>query len=69
HGECSGLNVDSITVALSYDWQCNDCKSCMVCFCKHDEEEILICASCDRGCHTFCCDPQVANIPERKAWA
>ncbi|KAI9028932.1 acyl-CoA N-acyltransferase [Phycomyces nitens] len=64
HGECSGLNVDSIKVAQSYDWQCNDCKSCMVCLCKHDEEEILICASCDRGCHTFCCDPQVANIPE-----
>ncbi|KAI8088361.1 hypothetical protein BDF21DRAFT_334709, partial [Thamnidium elegans] len=50
----------------AYDWQCNDCKSCLVCQSKNDEDKIVICNRCDRGYHTFCCDPPLKNIPEGK---
>ncbi|KAI8646128.1 hypothetical protein BD408DRAFT_337567 [Parasitella parasitica] len=58
------MNSTSAEIVKTYDWQCNDCKSCLVCQSKNDEGKIVICNHCDRGYHTFCCDPPLRNIPK-----
>lgn len=47
-----------------YEWQCRECKQCMVCADNGQESELLICDDCDRGCHTFCAVPKLKAIPE-----
>lgn len=37
HALCTGLDDNSAEIAQTYDWQCNDCKSCLVCQSKNDE--------------------------------
>lgn len=38
--------------------------SCFVCGKTDNEEWMLLCDNCDRGSHTFCCDPLLIDIPE-----
>ncbi|KAG0735647.1 hypothetical protein G6F16_008324 [Rhizopus arrhizus] len=64
HAFCSELNEATAKIVQSYDWQCIDCKSCLVCLSKTDEDKIVICNYCDRGYHTFCCNPLLEHIPE-----
>ncbi|KAG2179177.1 hypothetical protein INT43_002027, partial [Umbelopsis isabellina] len=30
----------------------------------NEEEELMFCSSCDRGCHTFCAQPKLSSIPK-----
>ncbi|KAI8381139.1 acyl-CoA N-acyltransferase [Radiomyces spectabilis] len=64
HAVCSELDDKSAEIAQTYDWQCNECKSCFVCHRKDEEDKIVFCSLCDRGCHTFCCDPPLQAIPD-----
>ncbi|XP_056322058.1 bromodomain adjacent to zinc finger domain protein 2B [Danio aesculapii] len=37
---------------------------CQMC-CKGDNEELLLlCDGCDKGCHTYCHKPKISNIPD-----
>ncbi|CAG8560058.1 11785_t:CDS:2, partial [Dentiscutata heterogama] len=47
----------------SYQWQCNDCKTCVVCRSSGDEATLLICDDCDRGWHLDCSSPKVTQVP------
>ena len=49
-------------MALTYSWQCLECKTCSVCRDSGGEEEMVFCDHCDRGYHTFCLD--MKGIPE-----
>jgi len=40
---------------------------CETCGSAHEEESLLLCDSCDRGHHTFCLTPPLAEVPEG-AW-
>ncbi|GAN09910.1 hypothetical protein MAM1_0302c09443 [Mucor ambiguus] len=62
--DCHQNGRTSAEIVKTYDWQCNDCKSCLVCQSKNDEGKIVICNHCDRGYHTFCCDPPLKHIPK-----
>ncbi|KAI7888995.1 acyl-CoA N-acyltransferase [Mucor mucedo] len=64
HTLCSGFEKTSAEIVQTYDWQCNDCKSCLVCQSKNDEDKIVFCNHCDRGFHTFCIDPPLKKVPE-----
>ncbi|KAI7906060.1 uncharacterized protein BX663DRAFT_250263 [Cokeromyces recurvatus] len=64
HPQCCELDKISAEIVQTYDWQCNDCKSCLVCQSKNDESKIVICNRCDRGYHTFCCNPPLKYIPK-----
>ncbi|CAO3699948.1 unnamed protein product [Rhizopus stolonifer] len=64
HSHCSGLNETATEIVQTYNWQCNDCKSCLVCLSKNDENKIVFCNNCDRGYHTFCCSPPLNNVPK-----
>ena len=40
---------------------------CELCGGGHHEEKIILCDSCDRGCHMFCLDPPMVTVP-RGEW-
>ncbi|CAO3664009.1 unnamed protein product [Rhizopus microsporus] len=64
HALCTELNDITAEIVQTYNWQCVDCKSCLVCLSKNVEDKIVICSSCDRGYHTFCCNPPLRHIPK-----
>nr|XP_033792870.1 bromodomain adjacent to zinc finger domain protein 2A isoform X2 [Geotrypetes seraphini] len=37
---------------------------CLVCRKGDDDEYLLLCDSCDRGCHTYCLRPKITEVPE-----
>ncbi|CAI7992885.1 PHD finger protein 10, partial [Geodia barretti] len=62
HPSCLGMSSEAAEVALTYPWQCLECKTCSVCGDPGGEEEMVFCDHCDRGYHTFCLD--MKGIPE-----
>eukprot|EP00127_Corallochytrium_limacisporum_P007072 Clim_evm32s241 gene=Clim_evmTU32s241 len=64
HPECLQLPSEIIPVLHSYDWECIDCKGCLHCGLKDQEEKILFCDKCDRGAHLFCLDPPLEQAPD-----
>lgn len=39
-------------------------QTCQVCRKGDDDEYLLLCDGCDRGCHMFCLRPKVLQVPE-----
>eukprot|EP00794_Sanderia_malayensis_P003185 gene3185-3656_t len=37
---------------------------CIECRKGDNEELLLLCDQCDRGCHTYCCNPKLEKIPD-----
>lgn len=37
---------------------------CILCRKSDNEERLLLCDACDRGCHTYCCKPKLETIPD-----
>ena len=62
HPSCLGMSNEAASVAVTYCWQCLDCKTCSVCRDPGREEEMVVCDHCDRGYHTFCLE--MKGIPE-----
>merc|ERR1712227_862182 len=54
HPTCVGLSLDLISYVTSYEWECTDCKMCMICQDPADEDKMLFCDLCDRGYHIYC---------------
>ena len=69
HRECLGedysdaLFGEALRRSNHYEWECATCKHCMQCQQKGDDENFLICDSCDRG---MCMHPcgGLTEIPE-----
>ncbi|KAG8928430.1 dual specificity protein kinase kns1 [Tulasnella sp. 417] len=62
HPSC--LKIEQIgDVIRSYDWTCMECKTCETCGKKGEEELLLFCDMCDRGWHTYCLTPPLADLP------
>lgn len=40
------------------------CQYCQLCQRGDNEELLLLCDGCDKGCHTYCHNPQITTIPE-----
>lgn len=38
--------------------------SCEVCGFSHDEDVLLLCDACNAGCHTYCAQPALTEVPE-----
>ncbi|XP_053561487.1 bromodomain adjacent to zinc finger domain protein 2A [Bombina bombina] len=38
--------------------------TCLICHKGDNDEHLLLCDNCDRGCHTYCHRPQITEIPE-----
>ncbi|SAL99257.1 hypothetical protein [Absidia glauca] len=63
HALCTGLDETSYEHARTYDWRCNDCKTCIVCQLKTDEDKMMLCALCDRSQHIGC-SSGISSIPK-----
>ncbi|XP_055005883.1 bromodomain adjacent to zinc finger domain protein 2B [Boleophthalmus pectinirostris] len=37
---------------------------CQICHSGDDEESLLLCDGCDKGCHVYCHKPKITSIPE-----
>lgn len=65
HEQC--LQVSGVTANKIWEhkdeWQCMDCKTCIVCSSPGSEEKLLICDDCDRGFHTYCLKPALPRLP------
>lgn len=38
-------------------------QTCLVCRKGDDDENLLLCDSCDRGCHLYCHRPKMTEVP------
>ena len=54
HPTCLELSESIVSVILTYNWQCMECKVCMTCKSATDEENLMFCDNCDRGYHSYC---------------
>ncbi|XP_041430270.1 uncharacterized protein LOC735179 isoform X3 [Xenopus laevis] len=64
HPTCLQFTVNMTEAVNSYQWQCIECKSCIVCGTSENDEQLLFCDDCDRGYHMYCLIPPVAEPPE-----
>ncbi|XP_042861220.1 uncharacterized protein LOC122246614 isoform X2 [Penaeus japonicus] len=54
HPTCIDLTLAMVPKIESYNWQCMDCKNCVLCSDPDDEEKMIFCDMCDRGYHIYC---------------
>ena len=54
HPTCVEMPPRMVKRANEYAWQCRDCKLCMKCRRKDNDDKMLYCDQCDRGYHIYC---------------
>ncbi|XP_037820221.1 supporter of activation of yellow protein isoform X2 [Lucilia sericata] len=54
HPSCIEMPHRMANRVRNYNWQCADCKCCIKCKRKHDQNKMLFCEQCDRGFHIYC---------------
>ncbi|KAJ8331911.1 hypothetical protein BDV3_004588 [Batrachochytrium dendrobatidis] len=64
HPLCLKFTPEKLAIVQSHDWQCPECKCCVICEEKEDPENLLLCDQCDRGSHIYCLNPPLDAIPE-----
>ncbi|XP_004531131.1 supporter of activation of yellow protein [Ceratitis capitata] len=62
HPSCVEMPSRMVTRVRNYNWQCVDCKCCIKCKGKQDQNKMLYCEQCDRGFHIYCLD--VKAVPD-----
>lgn len=43
---------------------CFPSQTCLVCRKGDNDEYLLLCDACDRGCHMFCLRPKMTKVPD-----
>lgn len=64
HPFCIDANFVVSEHALTHGWRCAECIECLVCRGEGKEAQILMCEGCQRGCHIFCCNPPLSEVPD-----
>ncbi len=63
-----GLNIllciYNIFLQFIYLYACLCLQYCQMCRKGDNEDLLLLCDGCDKGCHTYCHKPKITNIPE-----
>ncbi|CAG0886715.1 unnamed protein product [Darwinula stevensoni] len=54
HVSCLDLMPEILAKVTSYEWQCMECKTCVLCKDAEDEDKMMFCDLCDRGYHIYC---------------
>ena len=49
HVSCLDLMPEILAKVTSYEWQCMECKTCVLCKDAEDEDKMMFCDLCDRG--------------------
>uniref|UniRef100_H2Z2E7 PHD-type domain-containing protein n=1 Tax=Ciona savignyi TaxID=51511 RepID=H2Z2E7_CIOSA len=66
HPSCMKYSSTLAFKALTYPWQCVECKTCSACCLSSDGASILFCDGCDKAYHMSCHEPEVLEKPEGK---
>ena len=62
HPVCIGFrDVVLISKCMTYNWMCNNCKSCITCGKDEKEDLLMFCDVCDQPTHTFCQNPPMTE--------
>ncbi|XP_073466552.1 zinc finger protein DPF3 isoform X4 [Aquarana catesbeiana] len=64
HPTCLQFTVNMTEAVKTYQWQCIECKSCIICGTSENDEQLLFCDDCDRGYHMYCLSPSMDEPPE-----
>ncbi|XP_077118068.1 zinc finger protein DPF3 isoform X5 [Ranitomeya variabilis] len=64
HPTCLQFTVNMTEAVKTYQWQCIECKSCIICGTSENDEQLLFCDDCDRGYHMYCLSPPMDEPPE-----
>nr|CAB3257888.1 Histone acetyltransferase KAT6 [Phallusia mammillata] len=64
HPSCMKYSKSLAKKALTYSWQCIECKTCAVCASAEDGDSILLCDACDKAYHMSCHYPKVKDNPD-----
>ncbi|XP_037934994.1 supporter of activation of yellow protein-like [Teleopsis dalmanni] len=62
HPSCVEMPHRMMLRVRNYNWQCNECKCCVKCKRKQDENKMLYCEQCDRGYHIYCIN--IKSVPD-----
>ncbi|XP_061386007.1 supporter of activation of yellow protein [Musca vetustissima] len=62
HPSCIEMPRRMVLRVRNYNWQCADCKCCIKCKQKQDENKMLYCEQCDRGFHIYCLG--IKSVPD-----
>uniref|UniRef100_A0A1A9ZKU2 PHD-type domain-containing protein n=1 Tax=Glossina pallidipes TaxID=7398 RepID=A0A1A9ZKU2_GLOPL len=54
HSSCVEMPHRMAVRVRNYNWQCVDCKCCVKCKRRQDQNKMLFCEQCDRGYHIYC---------------
>uniref|UniRef100_A0A672TBG5 Bromodomain adjacent to zinc finger domain protein 2A n=1 Tax=Sinocyclocheilus grahami TaxID=75366 RepID=A0A672TBG5_SINGR len=61
----SQLSLCLLQLEKAIAWERSVIKvTCLICRKGDDDEYLLLCDGCDRGCHMFCLRPKVMQVPE-----
>lgn len=56
HSSCLSLPVDLVQNPMTrFGWQCPECKCCQICKQFGDDGQMIVCESCDKSYHVYCC--------------
>ncbi|XP_056401757.1 zinc finger protein DPF3 isoform X2 [Hyla sarda] len=64
HPTCLQFTINMTEAVKTYQWQCIECKSCIICGTSENDEQLLFCDDCDRGYHMYCLSPPMDEPPE-----
>ncbi|RKO90092.1 chromatin remodelling complex Rsc7/Swp82 subunit-domain-containing protein, partial [Blyttiomyces helicus] len=65
HPACLDLDGAALVTKMqTYPWHCGSCKICTSCNRAGDDDRLMLCEMCDRGCHTYCAVPPLDQAPE-----
>ena len=68
HPTCLQFTPKMSEAVRRYRWQCIECKCCTLCGSAENDDQLLFCDYCDRGCHLYCVRPPLQEPPEGE-WA
>jgi hypothetical protein len=64
HPVCLKFNSNMTQSVKKYNWQCIECKKCVVCGNSENDDKLLFCDDCDRGYHMYCLKPPMSEAPD-----
>ncbi|CAF1051676.1 unnamed protein product [Rotaria sordida] len=62
HPSCLKYSDKLIQKIKTIQWQCLDCKRCVVC--NEADDSLLFCDYCDAAIHAKCCNPPLNHVPK-----
>ncbi len=63
HTNCTTPELNADIIKMRGNWECPECKECIICHSNNEEEKIIMCDMCDRAMHIDCLSPPLSQVP------